>query len=646
VSRFRYSRWDGTQDPLHDLESLDRIADAFADRMLDGLSADAAMRRLLAEGLPGRFSGLEQLRERLRRIMEERRRRSQLGGALDELRDGLDEIEAIERSELAAAVDDDARFQEMLLDALPPDTAGRISELQDYPFRSNEAADRFEELMEELRRQMLDAYLGRIAEGVRSMSEEDLAGLKDMLADLNRLMEQHRAGSGPSEEEFAAFMANHGGYLPENPRNMEELIEALARRAEAMSRFMASLTPEQRAEMQAIAEELMGDMDLSWEVSRLNANLRDLMPQLNWDRPAGLEGEQRLGMAEALGEIEQLSAMEQLEASMRQDHPGASIEDVDRDRVRELLGDDAAADLDRLREIERMLSESGMVSRREGRLELTPKAIRKLGERALRTVFERLELGRTGSHELSAAGGFGEPTGQSRPWQFGDPFRLDLQATLRNAILRDGPGEGGVVLEPDDFQLAEAEHRTATATVLLLDMSRSMPLRGHWEHARRMAFALHSLVAGQFPEDRLHIVGFSDYARVLQPNDLTALEWEPVYGTNYEHAFRLAGRLLAKESAANRQVLVVTDGEPTAHLEGDQVYFAWPPERVTIEKTMTEAARLAGGGVTMNIFMLEQEPRLVHFIDRLAKLVQGRVFAVDDRDLGATVVTDYVRGRS
>jgi uncharacterized protein with von Willebrand factor type A (vWA) domain len=645
VSRFRYSRWDGTQDPLHDLEALDRLADAFADRLLDGFSADASMRRLLEEGMPGRFSGLEQMRARMRHIMEERRRRSQLGGALDELRDGLDEIEAIERAELTGAADDDARFQEMLLDALPPDTAGRIRELQDYPFRSDEAAERFAHLMEELRRQMLDAYLGQIADGVRSLSEEDLAELKDMLADLNRLMEQHRTGDGPSPQEFADFMAKHGRYFPENPRNMEELIEALARRAEAMSRFMASLTPEQRAEMQALAEELMGDMDLSWEVSRLNANLRDLAPQLNWDRRTGFQGDQQLGMAEALGEIEQLSAMEQLEASMYQDYPGASIEDVDRDRVRELLGEGAARDLDRLREIERMLSESGMVSRRGGRLELTPQAIRKLGERALRTVFERLELGRMGSHDLPVAGGFGEPTGQSRQWRFGDPFRLDLQGTLRNAILREGPGEGRVALQPDDFQLAEAEHRTATATVLLLDMSRSMPLRGHWEHARRMAFALHALVAGKFPEDRLHIVGFSDYARVLQPNDLTALEWEPVYGTNYEHAFRLAGRLLARESAANRQVLVVTDGEPTAHLEGDQVYFAWPPERVTIEKTMTEAARLAKGGVTMNIFMLEQEPRLVQFIDRLAKLVHGRVFAVDDGELGATVVADYVRSR-
>jgi len=645
VSRFRYSRWDGTQDPLRDLATLDRVADAFADRMLSGMSAERAMRRLLEEGLPGRFSGLDRMRERLRDLMEQRRRESRLGDALVELRDQLDDIVATERAELAGAGDDDARFQEMLLDSLPQDTAGQIRELGDYPFRSEAAAEEFAALLDELRRRMLDAYLGQVAEGVRSMGEEDLAGLKDMLADLNHLMEKYRVGDGPSQQEFDDFMSEHGQYFPENPQSFEELLEVMARRAEAMSRFMASLSPEQRAELQSLAEELMGDMDLSWEVSRLNANLRDLMPALNWDRSARLEGDRPLGMAEALGEIEQLSAMEQLDGSLRQDYPGASIDDVDPERVRQLLGEDAARDLDELREIERMLSESGMVSRHGGRLELTPKAIRKLGERALRTVFERLELGRAGSHEIHAAGGFGEPTGQSRPWQFGDPFRLDLQATLRNAVLREGAGSGGVALHPDDFELAEAENRTATATILLLDMSRSMPLRGHWEHARRMAFALHSLVTSQFPEDRLHIIGFSDYARALTPNDLTDLEFEPVYGTNYEHAFRLAGRLLAKERATNRQILLVTDGEPTAHLVGDQVFFAWPPERETIEKTMTEAARLAKGGVTMNIFMLEDEPRLVHFIDRLAQLVQGRVFTVDDRDLGATVVRDYVRGR-
>jgi uncharacterized protein with von Willebrand factor type A (vWA) domain len=639
----RYSRWDGTQDPLADLAAAEKLADAFADRLLDGMSAERAMRRLLEDGLPGRFGGLQNLRNRLRELQEQRRRQSRLGDALEQIAEALDDIVATERASLAEATDADARFQEAMLESLPADPAGRVRELQDYPFRSEAAAAAFEELVEQLRRQMLDAYLGQIAEGVQNLTEEDLAALRDMLADLNRMMEQRAAGIGPSHEEFARFMAEHGRFFPENPRNLDELLEVLAQRAAAMSRFMASLSPEQRQQLQGLAEELMGDMGLAFEVSRLIANLRQAMPGMGWDRGMSFEGDRSLGMGEALAEIEALSEFENLEACMRQDYPGASLDDIATDDVARLLGDDAAHEVEALKEIERLLQESGVIAREGGRIELTARGIRKLGERALATVFERLDLDSAGSHEIHDAGGFGEPTGQSRPWRFGDPFRIDLQATVTNAVLREGATEGRLRLVPDDFMLAEAEAHTSTATVLLLDMSRSMPMRGHWEHARRMTFALHTLISSRYAEDRLHIVGFSDYARVLRPTDLAAVEWEPVYGTNYEHAFLLAGRLLAKEAAGARQVILVTDGEPTAHLVGDQVFFNWPPVAETIDRSLREAHRLAQGGVTMNIFMLEEDPRLVLFIDRLAKLVRGRVFAVPDNDLGTFVVRDYVR---
>jgi uncharacterized protein with von Willebrand factor type A (vWA) domain len=412
-----------------------------------------------------------------------------------------------------------------------------------------------------------------------------------------------------------------------------------------MSRFMASLSPEQRAQMQQLAEDLMGDMGLSFEVSRLNANLRDMMPELGWERGMPLDGDRTLGMGEALSEIEALSAMERLEGALNQDYAGASLEDIDSEEVARLLGDEAARDMEALKEIEKLLQEAGMIVRDAGRIALTPRGVRKLGERALVTVFERLELDQAGGHEIAAAGGFGEPTGQTRPWRFGDPFRIDLQGTVTNAVLREGPTRGKLRLAPDDFMLEEAEARTSTSTVLLLDMSRSMPMRGHWEHARRMTFALHTLITSQFPEDRLHIVGFADYARVLQPTDLAAVEWEPTYGTNYEHAFLLAGRLLAKESSGARQVILVTDGEPTAHLVGDRVFFEWPPVPETIERSLREARRLARGGVTMNIFMLEDEPRLERFIEKLAQLVRGRVFSVADHNLGSFIVRDYVRGK-
>jgi len=642
---WRYSAWDGTQDPLADMASADRMADAFADRLLYGMGADRAMRDLLEHGIPGRFGGLQDMRERVRELQEQLRRQSRLGDALHELGDQLDEIINLERAELTGRDDDDARFREAVLDSLPPDPAGRVRELQGHDFASPEARTRFAEMMEGLRRQMLEAYLGQIAAGVENMTETDMAALRDMLADLNRMMEQRQAGIGPSDEEFSEFMARHGDFFPESPRNLDELLEALAHRAAAMSRFMASLSPEQRAQMQQMAEEMMGDMGLSFEVSRFNSNLRGMMPQLSWDRGVPFEGEQQLGMSEALGEIEALSELERLEDALLQDYSGASLEDVDADVLTRALGDEARRDLEALKEIERLLEEAGMIAREAGRIELTPRGVRQLGERALATVFERLELDEAGGHEVADPGGFGEPTGQSRPWRFGDPFRIDLQGTVANAVRREGPTTGRLRLTADDFMLAEAEARTSTATVLLLDMSRSMPMRGHWEHARRMTFALQTLITSRFPEDRLHIVGFADYARQLRPRDLAAVEWEPTYGTNYEHAFLLAGRLLAKEPSGARQVILVTDGEPTAHLVGDQVFFEWPPVPETIERSLREARRLARGGVTMNIFMLEDEPRLERFIERLAKLVRGRVFAVDDRDLGGFIVRDYMQGK-
>ena len=385
-------------------------------------------------------------------------------------------------------------------------------------------------------------------------------------------------------------------------------------------------------------------MDLAFEMDRFNQNLRAVAADLPWDQPMRM-GDEPMGLGEGLDMIDQASQLEELEQTLSQDYPGASLEDIDVEAIREALGSDAARDLNRLKAIEKMLEDAGVISRSEGRLHLTPRGVRKLGQQALSRVFERLTIDQVGSHDIAAAGGSEEPTGASRPWRFGDSFRLDLRRTLHNAVLRQGPSSGQVGLEPEDFEIEEAESRTRAATVLLLDMSRSMPLRGHWLPAKRMALALHTLISMSFPEDHLSIIGFSDYARPMTPADLAEVDWEPVYGTNMEHAFNLANRTLAKQRDATKQILLVTDGEPTAHLVGDQVFFQWPPVRETLEKTYREAMRLAQADVTMNIFMLEQAPGLVSFIDRLAKIVGGRVFNTTGEELGDLIVSDYVRRR-
>jgi uncharacterized protein with von Willebrand factor type A (vWA) domain len=613
--------------------------------VLDGWGIDQSLRRMLQEGMGGRFDGLRQLQERLRRMRRQQAERPGLPDPLAGVRERLAEITATEREALAADPSERARFGELRLDALPDNAAGQIRELREYPWRSPEAAAAFEQLLDELRRQALESTFRRMAEGLGDAGPEDLARLKDMLDDLNQMMEQRSRGLGPSQEQFDEFMRRHGQFFPENPETFDELLEALARRSMAFSRFMASLTPEQRGELQQLMDELLGDMDLAFQMDRLGRNLRSLSGEMPWDQAMDLGDGEPVGLAEGLDAIDRASRLEELERALGQDYPGASLEDVDTDELRRALGEEAARDLERLRRIERMLEDAGVVVRSAGKLELTPRGVRKLGERALARVFERLTVDQAGSHEAAAAGGMDEPTGSSRPWQFGDPFRLDLRRTLHNAVLRTGPTRDGVRLLPEDFEVEEAERRTSVATVLLLDMSRSMPLRGHWLPAKRMALALHTLISTTYPEDHLSIVGFSDYARTMSPADLAEVDWEPVYGTNMEHAFNLAGRLLAKQRDATKQVLLVTDGEPTAHLEGEQVFFHWPPVRETLERTYKEAMRLARSGAVMNIFMLEQSPGLQSFVDRLAQIVHGRVFSVSGDALGDMVVSDYVVGR-
>jgi uncharacterized protein with von Willebrand factor type A (vWA) domain len=639
--QIRYSRWDDTQDPFGPDVPASELLEELSEDVLSGAGAEGVLSRLMRRGMQGRFDGLDALRARLR----ERRAREQaaidLQGPLEEVREALEEIVERERSALTFEADDDARMREAFLDALPPDAPGQIRELQDYRFRDPAAQRMFDELMQRLREQVMGAYFRNMAQGLQSLSPEELQRFRDMLAGLNEMIERRERGE---PYDFDGFMQRFGDFFPENPQTLDELLEQMARRMAAMSRLLASMSPEQRAELQALAEQVMQDMDLAFEVDRLGANLSSMFPEMPWGEPALAGGEEPMPLSATVDAMERLHDYEDLDRSLRGEYPGASVDDVDEDALRRTLGEDAVRDLTRLKRIERALEEQGLVSRRDGRLEVTPKGARKMGERALVRVFEQLRRDREGTHEARQDGGLAEPTGATRPWRFGDAGQIAVQRTVFNAVLRSGPGEG-VRLLPDDFELVEAEERTEAATALLLDLSFSMPLRGHFVHAKRMALALHALIEGRYPHDRLYMIGFSDYARPMQPQDLTAAGWERVYGTNMQHAFNLAGRLLAQHPRATRQVIMVTDGEPTAHLEGEEVFFSWPPVPKTIRLTLAEALRLARLGVTLNVFMLEDSPGLIRFMERLAEVTAGRIFLMDERQIGEFVVRDYVKRR-
>lgn len=642
--RFRYSAWDGTQDPFGSDLAAGDILEQLSDEILIGGSADAALQRLTRRGMQGRSSGLDALRRRLRQQRDAEEDALNLAGPLERLREALEEILERERIELSFRDDEDARSREELLSLLPPDAPGQIRELQGYRFADPEAQRVFDEMMQGLREDIVGSYFRNVAEGMRSLSSQDMTRFRDMVADLNGLIERRDRGED-TQAAFEAFMQAHGDLFPDQPATLDELLDNLARRMAAMSRMMASLSPEQRRELQALAEQMMQDMDLAFEVDRLGANLAGAFPDMPWGEPVQDGGDQPMSMSAAIDALERLHDFEDLDRSMGGDYPGAALADVDEDALRRTLGEPAAQDLRRLKEIERALERAGLVQRRGGRLEVTPRGARSMGERALTRVFEALRRDREGTHPARDPGGVSDLTGATKPWSFGEQGQLAVQRSVFNAVVRSGPGET-VRLRPDDLEVLEAEQRTQTATALLLDLSFSMPLRGHFIHAKKMALALHALIEGRYPHDTLYLIGFSDYARQLKPEDLTAPGFERVYGTNMQHAFLLAGRLLAQHPRAARQVIMVTDGEPTAHLEGDEAFFNWPPVARTIELTLQEAMRLSRSGVRLNIFMLEESEGLAGFMERLARLTSGRVFLMDDERLGDFIVRDYVARRT
>jgi uncharacterized protein with von Willebrand factor type A (vWA) domain len=678
---YRYGAWRGGPDPLEPPFDVAGALDRLGERVLSGARTADALRNLLRQGMPG-TRGLRDLLRQTRDRRRELRERGRLDGTLEQIRELLDRAVEQERQALFPDPSDAARLAEAELDQLPPDTARAVRQLADYQWRSPEAAATYEQIRDLLRREVLDSQFKGLRDALAGATPEELQRIRDMVADLNAMLEADARGED-TQRQFEEFMERYGDMFPENPRNLEELVDALARRAAAASRLAASLTPEQRAELAALTQSVLGDLGLQYELDRLGRSLRSRRPDLPWDQGAAMDGDQPLGLGDATTALEELADLESLESTLGQRYPGASLDDIDLEAVERALGRAAVDDVETLRRLERELTEQGYLIREQGELKLSPKAIRRIGAVALRRVFSSLEEGRRGDHDVAGIGLAGEPTGASRPWQFGDQEPLDVVRTVRNAVLRGGPRhQGGAVdsrahpapgsatvplrgaahpeagfprapipgraveLAPDDFEVLETERRTSAAVCLLVDQSYSMLLRETWGMAKATALALHSLVSTRYPQDKLEIIGFSLLARTVRPADLPDLDAAVGQGTNLHHALVLAGRHLDRHPEAEPVVLVVTDGEPTAHLEPDGYpIFDYPPDPRTLELTLTEVTRLTRRRATINVFMLDDDPRLVAFVDLLARLNGGRVFSPSPDRLGDYVVSDYLRAR-
>ena len=655
---FRYSRWDGTQVGF-DLDA-DAVLSEINDDLLYHGDLNAALRRMLNSGFADRegrqVEGMRELLERLRRQRRERLEQYDLGGVYDDIAEQLREVVDMERGELdsleqAAADSGDLRRQEvtgdavaerrMELDLLPPDLAGMVRELSDYDFTSGEARQRFEELTDQLRQQLAQRWFNQMAGAMSDVSPEAMARTKDMLAELNSMLEDRAAGREP---DFAGFMDRFGDMFPENPQSLDELLEVMARRMAAMQAMLNSMTPEQRAQLQGLADQLMEDLDLRWQMDQLGANLRAAFPDAGWERSYDFSGQDPLGFADAAAVMDELGDLDQLEQLMRNAASPGALADVDLDRARELLGTEAAESLEKLAELARMLTEAGLIENREGRYELTPAGLRRVGGHALDELFSKMARDRFGQHELTRTGLGHERSADTKPYEFGDPFNLHIERTIRNAVSRTGGGTP-VTLSKDDFEVEQTEQTVRSATVLMVDLSLSMPMRDNFLAAKKVAMALHSLISSRFPRDFLGLVGFSEVARAIEPHELPEVSWDYVYGTNMQHGFMLARRMLAREHGT-KQIIMITDGEPTAHLtaSGDPV-FHYPPVQETIDATLHEVLRATRENIRINTFMLDATPYLQQFIEQITKLNRGRAFFTTPETLGDYVLVDFLESR-
>jgi uncharacterized protein with von Willebrand factor type A (vWA) domain len=660
----RYSRWDGTQ-ALPDFDA-DAVLDEMADDLLSHGDPRTALQRLLRQGMQPpegrRMPGLKDFLERLRQNRQQRLDRYDLGSSLDDIKRKLDDIIRTEREGIDRRLTETregaqrgdvppgpARKFERLaarnreaLDALPPDPAGRIRELQKYDFVDPEAKRKFEELLNSLREQALRPFMQGMQQALSGMTPEDLKSMREMLQDLNRMLRERAEGREP---DFEAFKNKWGQHFP-GAQNLDQLLEQLGQQMAAMQSMLRSLSPGQRRQLDEMMRSLfMRDERLEAALSQLAMNLSDLLPLDDLVQRYPFRGDEEMTLAEAMRVMDELQELDQLERELKGVRALEDLQDIPRERMERLLGEDAAEDLERLKEIARKLEEAGYLERDGDELTLTARAIRKIADKALREIFLRLKRDRVGGHAVARRGAGGDPTDESKLYEFGDPFLLDLKGTVMRGIERQGAGTP-VVLEPDDFQVFRTELRSRAATVVMLDMSRSMLNNGYFLPAKKVTLALSALIRGQFPRDALYIVGFSLYAREFTAAQLPTLSWsEWNVGTNMHAGFMLARRLLARHTGGTRQIIMVTDGEPTAHMEGEVADFNYPPTRRTLDETLREVRRCTRDGITINTFMLERTPWLTAFVEEMTRLNRGRAFFAAPDRLGEYVVVDYVTAR-
>lgn len=674
MTSYRYSRWDGSQQPFS--PDGDEMFDEIADSIFDSGDLESALNELFRSGMQSpdgrQMSGLQDLINRLRDRRNQQIQRYDMDSVMEDLRERVREVERNERKGAQASVrqaeermkdvPEDQRKQmqsamdlvkqradtaQQKMDDLPPSVAGAVKELSDYDFIDPTAREQFQELMNMLRRQMVGNVAKQAAENLQQMGGEERQELREMMRGMSDLMEQKLRGA--SEEElqssFEKFMERFGQHFGDDPpQNLDELLDHMQQQMAQAQSLMAGMSPQERQQLMESLIESMDEETLR-EMARMAALLQELRPPDELARAYPFMGEESLSLDQAMEMMGNLQQMDMMERSLQQSGRTGELDSIDTEQLGEMLGDDAKQVIDQLEEVARALEELGYIKRSGDKWELTPKAVRRLADKALREVFGSLGKANVGGHRIAESGQGGEVTGETRLYERGEPFRPNLNRSLMNAVFRSGPGTP-VHFDVQDFEVDRTEHTVSAATVLLLDQSSSMFNGGRWGAAKKVTMALQSLIQGQFPRDRLFVIGFSDHAEEVQFSDLPELQpnmW--LQGTNMHHALMLARHILTKERAGTRQVIMITDGEPTAHLENGQPYFDYPPSRKTISLTLDEVKRCTSAGIVINSFMLERTSYLTQFIDYVSRINNGRAFYTTPEKLGDYILVDYINNR-
>tara|TARA_B100001179_G_scaffold92611_1_gene65634 strand:+ start:1538 stop:3535 length:1998 start_codon:yes stop_codon:yes gene_type:complete len=652
ATRFRYGSWDGSQQaPL----SADDVLGAIAEDLMEYGDLKWAMRNLLSRGMTMPEGGyIQGLRDMLKQLREQKRERLQqfdLSSVMQDIEQKLAEILAMEQNTVDEWLDQDSetfandvlrkiaeRSQETL-DGLPDDSAGRMKALEKYEFLNPDAQRKYLDLLNELRKAMTQTFFKNVENMVNDLSDSDITRLKDMVQAMNEMLVKKIAGEDPGFEDFMDKFGDMFGDTP--PKTLDELLEQMRRQMATSQSLMNSLTPDQQQQLQSLMSDRLGDPQLESALRKLSQEMDFLDPQGSRYR---FDGKEQVDLEAAMELMDEMHQIDDLITQVQAAERGGDPDHIDSDLVQSLLGDEAVESIGDLKKLLDTLEEAGYVRPTgDDKWELTPRGSRMIGQRALGEIYARLRRQSLGNHAIPEEGRFGERLEQTKAHEFGDPFHLHMPKTIRNAIDRDGPLTP-VRLRHQDFEIYRSEQVTSTATAMLVDLSWSMALRGSFQSAKKVALALHNLITSQYPRDSFYIIGFAAYARELKAHDLPFLQWdEYLLGTNMQHALLLAERLLAKHDVATKQVIMISDGEPTAHLEKGQAQFAYPPTRATIRETYKAVKRCTQKGIAINTFMLDANQYLREFMDDIARINGGRVFYTSPEKLGEYILVDYVQ---